>query len=215
MTAAFLRRDVARVHLQDCQGGGLGCDARCPDCSTHSLPQVMSAARNLNTVFSTVNTFDEIFSSHASPTFRQTCLAKARDATSGTTKWSANFFVLPIKRFFPVVFSHHALTSAAHVVRRCFADAIPIGCLEPNSGSKLFFGERLIFASHNPFCAEMRKPSRGRESRARDFDAAAHQKKTCPLRAGQGRIESRSGVSARRRRARSRTDPDGSKTWFR
>ena len=62
-TDAFRGGDVARVHLQVCQGGGLRCAARCPGCSTHSLLQVMSAARNLNTVFSTVNTFVKIFSS--------------------------------------------------------------------------------------------------------------------------------------------------------
>jgi hypothetical protein len=60
--ATFFGGDDARVHLQDCQGGGLRCGARCPGCSTHSLPQVMSAGRNLITVFSAVNTLSQLFS---------------------------------------------------------------------------------------------------------------------------------------------------------
>jgi hypothetical protein len=60
--ATFFGGDDARVHLQDCQGGGLRCGARCPGCSTHSLPQVTSAGRNLITVFSAVNTLSQLFS---------------------------------------------------------------------------------------------------------------------------------------------------------
>jgi len=59
---AFPRGDGARFHLQEFQGGGLRCAARCPGFSTHSLPQVTSAGRNLITVFSSVNTLRQLFS---------------------------------------------------------------------------------------------------------------------------------------------------------
>ena len=62
MWFGFPGGDGARVHRVDCSGGVPGCAARCRDDLAHSLPQVMSALRNLITVFSTVNNISQIFS---------------------------------------------------------------------------------------------------------------------------------------------------------
>ena len=55
------RGRVACVHRSDFPGRGLRCVARCPGSSTDSLPQVVSAGRNLITDFSSVNILRKLF----------------------------------------------------------------------------------------------------------------------------------------------------------
>jgi hypothetical protein len=58
----FFEGDDARVHRCDRPGGRLDCVARCRVDSAHSFLQATSAARNLITVFLTVNNPGQVFS---------------------------------------------------------------------------------------------------------------------------------------------------------
>jgi len=160
LSKAFRRGDVARVHLQEFQGGGLRCAARCPGFSTHSLPQVTSAGRNLITVFSSVNTLRQLFSAAPEAVAHADRPCKRRPGTVRMhaivgARCSPFMKVLFLRRFFPWRREHrigrqHSCDNATTNERAC--DGLRIG-------PKIICITTRIFASHKPICAEMRKPS--------------------------------------------------------
>ena len=156
--AAFRGGDDARVHLQDCQGGGLRCAARCLGCSTHSLPQVMSAGRNLITVFSSVNTLVELFSgpsAHASNA--DACVRWAIGAHALACERLARNLNFTKVLFFSTFDSCHRQCADSRQKRIRVSPAVVRMPIRPQSGCKIICAGTRVFASHQPICAEMRK----------------------------------------------------------
>lgn len=156
--ATFHGGDVARVHLQECQGGGLRCAARCLSCSTHSLPQVTSAGRNLITVFSSVNTLAKLFSRPACPLDSADCLAlRSIGARAITCNCTARNFVITKVLFFSAFDSHHWQCAGIRWKWMCTSQAAARVPIRPRNRRKIICADVRIFALHKPICAEMRK----------------------------------------------------------
>ena len=171
LSAAFRRRDVARVHLQELQGGGLRCAARCPGFSTHSLPAGRVCWAKPNHGFFQCQHFAAIiFDGTGSGRLRRTMRRSPHGARARTTGRRRLRFAFHESAFFKRFLSKRCECIGRRRRARRDPASTSRTCCRRRIDLKIICMVGRIFASHKAICAEMRKPSR--PPRARRSDCA-------------------------------------------